>query len=225
MLVLWWTSFQVMTLSRPVVADCPMVKTSLRSKATCSSRRTFWPSSQSGRNAVRDVLPYLAPGFGCSGCEKAKGKQLKSGSFMLCWLLLCMYFRSVEGCSNHGSLLRHFFSFVYFILLFFGYIWPWDPRVQYFPRVSCLLTQTVYSMCRVSLGGAQHSISLKGPSDLFISYFLDFCLDGSVLTTRKDLFNPRTNISMTNSPFQTHPLNACWKSVFNSDTSAVVKAR
>ncbi|KAG7220701.1 hypothetical protein INR49_017815 [Caranx melampygus] len=41
----------VMTLLRPVVADCPIVKTSLLSKAFLSSFRTFSPSSEAGRCA------------------------------------------------------------------------------------------------------------------------------------------------------------------------------
>lgn len=69
MLVLWWISFQVMTLLRPVVADRPIVKMSLLSKAFMSSFRTFSPSLQAGRKAVREVLLYLIPGFGCSGCR------------------------------------------------------------------------------------------------------------------------------------------------------------
>lgn len=69
MLVLWWMSFHVMTLLRPVVTERPTVKTSLRSKAFFSSFRTFWPSLQSGRKAMRLVPLYLTPGFGCSGCK------------------------------------------------------------------------------------------------------------------------------------------------------------
>ncbi|TNN82837.1 hypothetical protein EYF80_006794 [Liparis tanakae] len=55
-------SFQVMTLLRPVVTDCPMVKVTLLSKAFLSSFRTFSPSSLAGRKAVREVLLYLTPG-------------------------------------------------------------------------------------------------------------------------------------------------------------------
>lgn len=69
MFVLWWMSFHVMTLFRPVVTDRPMVKMSFLLKAFLSSFRTFSPSSQAGRKAVREVLLYLTPGFGCSGFE------------------------------------------------------------------------------------------------------------------------------------------------------------
>lgn len=56
MLVLWWMSFQVMVLERPVVAEVPTVKMSLRLKAVFNSWSTCSPSSLAGRKALLDVL-------------------------------------------------------------------------------------------------------------------------------------------------------------------------
>ena len=48
-LVLWWMSFQVMTLGLPVVMDVPMVKVRRWSNAFRNRVSTLLPSGQSGR--------------------------------------------------------------------------------------------------------------------------------------------------------------------------------
>lgn len=48
-LVLWWMSFQVMTLGLPVVMDVPIVKVRRWSKAFRNRVSTLLPSGQSGR--------------------------------------------------------------------------------------------------------------------------------------------------------------------------------
>ena len=66
MFVLWWMSFHVTWLGRPVVTDVPTVKTKRASKAFLRSCSTSLPSRLLGRKAVRWVPSYLRPGFGCS---------------------------------------------------------------------------------------------------------------------------------------------------------------
>lgn len=72
-LVLWWMSFQVMTLARPVVREVPTVKVRRWAKALRNSPSTLFPSGQSGRYATRVVPGYRTPGLGCSTCRGDRG--------------------------------------------------------------------------------------------------------------------------------------------------------
>ena len=69
LLVLWWISFQMTTLSSPVVFDLPTVKIRPALNASRNSLHISSPSAVAGRYAVRWVPLNGLPGLGWLSCQ------------------------------------------------------------------------------------------------------------------------------------------------------------